>query len=103
MVDLFTAYAILNNSVYEVVKSLNILTPPPEDKRKQEQVRLEEAIFNISERSNRLDNGVIVCHDLTQYINKFYKIHLEENVVPWIDYLIDIDEVIDLTEFGSVI
>ena len=101
MVDICDAYAILNKSVLDVVMSLVQLEPSFEVETRQTPVRLEEATFSVVERYNRLEGSVIVCHDLNQYVNKFYKINLETDSVAWIDYLIERDEVIDLTEFGE--
>lgn len=101
MVDIFDAYRILNKSILDVVNSLVPLKPTFEPETKKTPVRLEEAVFSVAERTNRLEGSVIVCHDLTQYVNRFYKINLETDNVAWIDYLLERDEIIDLTEFGE--
>ena len=51
---------------------------------------------------NRVDDTVVVGHNLTQYVNKFYSIFLDSGEVVMLDYLINVNpENIDLTEFGE--
>ena len=101
MVDVIEAYRILNQSVLDVILSLVPLQPVKMDKP-QELVRLEEAVYSIAEQKKITDGLTVVCHDLTQYINRFYKIQLESGDIAPIDYLIDTNEYdIDFTEFGE--
>lgn len=101
MVDLIDAYQVLNMSILDVINSINPLDDlHVEDK--QVQVRMDEPVFSITDRQKVLNSPVIRCHNLTQYINKFYSIHLDESSTPSIDYLININiSDIDLTEFGE--
>lgn len=101
MVTTYEAYRIINNAILKVandVVPLDVL----ETNDKAYQVRLDEAPFTLTERKDRVDGVVVVGHDLTQYINKFYSISLDSNVEVLFDYLIDIrNHQIDLTEFGE--
>ena len=103
MVNLFDAYRIINNSILRVAKEL-VYLEVEEVEEKAVKIRLEETQFSIAERHERLDGTVIVAHNLNEYINKFYSIHLVESDFAWIDYLIDAKtEQIDLTEFGEFV
>lgn len=103
MVSTMDAFAILNRSVLDVANE-TVLLNTEEIKDKPYQVRLEEAPYSIAERRNRVEGTVVVAHDLTQYVNKFYSIILEANKNAPIDYLIchKVDE-LDLTEFGEYV
>lgn len=100
MVDIYTAYKIINKSVLKVVNDMVVVDiEEPEIQTPVE--RLNEAPFPIAERRRRLQS-VIVGHDLKQYVNKFYSITLDSNEVVPLDYLIQFrPEDIDLTEFGD--
>lgn len=101
MVDIYTAYRILNKSILDVANSVVVLDTLEVDE-KPYQVRLEETTFSISERRNRLEGAVIVAHDLRQYVNRFYSITLDTDRTVLLDYLINIrPEDINLTEFGE--
>lgn len=101
MVDVMDAYSILNKSVLNVLNDLVILDSYDfEDKPVQ--IRLEESAVPISEVHSRLDNGVVVAHNLNHYVNRFYSIFLDSSEVVLLDYLINVNpETIDLTEFGE--
>lgn len=101
MVDYIDAYRIINQSILRVADDLVVLDQI-EFENKPYQMRLEESPFSIAERSDRLNNNVIVCHDLNQYINKFYSINLTGEDSAWIDILLDAHlDFTDLTEFGD--
>jgi hypothetical protein len=101
MVDIMDAYRILNNSVLNVINDLVMLDETEFDD-KPYQVRLEENSVSVSEVHDRLNNLVVVGHNLNQYVNKFYSIFLDSSEVVLLDYLININPVdIDLTEFGE--
>ena len=103
MVDIYTAYQILNKSVLGVADSVVVLDTIEADD-KPYQVRVEEATFSIAERRNRLEGSVLVAHDVNQYVNKFYSITLDTNKTVLLDYLINIrPEDINLTEFGEIL
>lgn len=103
MVDIYTAYRILNKSVLDVANSVVVLDALEVDENPY-QVRLEETAFSISERRNRLEGSVVVAHDVMQYVNRFYSIILDTNRTVLLDYLINIKpEDINLTEFGEVL
>lgn len=103
MVDRIDAYRIVNVSVLRVVNDL-VLLDVMEAVDRPTQVRLEEAVFSISETRERLDGTVVVAHDLSQYANKFYSITLDTSDIVWLDYLVghNISE-INLTEFGEYV
>ncbi len=101
MVDLYDAYRILNGSVLEVINSLVPLSTLDVDEKKY-QVRLEETSVSVTSIHDRLENTVIVAHNLEQYVNRFYSIYLDSSEVVALDYLISVNpENIDLTEFGE--
>lgn len=103
MVDIYTAYRILNKSILDVADSVIILDTIEADE-KPYQIRLEETTFSIAERRTRLEGSVLVAHDVRQYVNKFYSITLDTNKTVLLDYLINIrPEHINLTEFGEVL
>jgi hypothetical protein len=69
---------------------------------KSYQVRLDENLVSVAETHNRLEKTVVVAHNLSQYINKFYSIFLDSSETVPLDYLINVNpEDIDLTEFGE--
>lgn len=101
MVSVMDAYSALNQSVLNVLNDM-VLLDNVEFKDKPYQVRLEENVVSVADTRNRLDNTVIVGHNLMQYVNKFYSIYLDSSEVSLIDYIININpEEIDLTEFGE--
>lgn len=101
MVDLMTAYQVLNKSILKVVDEVNGLDVLEFDNDPY-QVRLEETAIQVSDMNNQVVKSVVVGHNLSQYVNKFYSIYLDSNEVVAIDYLININrEDIDLTEFGE--
>lgn len=103
MVSKISAYAIINKSVLQVAND-TVLLNTEEIQDKPYQVRLEEAPYSIAERRNRLDGVVVVAHDLSQYVNKFYSIILKTKDEVPLDYLIvNRTESIDLTEFGEYV
>lgn len=103
MVNWITAYQIINRAVLAVSSEL-ITLEQLEVETKSNYVRLDESPISISETRKQLDACVVLAHDLTQYVNKFYAINLQEDTSIWIDYLIGhtMDE-IDLTEFGDYV
>lgn len=103
MVDIIDAYRIVNESVLRVAEDCVVLDTL-EYEYKPTQVRLEEAVDSIAETRDRLDKTVVVAHDLSQYVNRFYSITLSTNDTVWIDYLVGhrVEE-IDLTEFGEYV
>ena len=103
MVSIMEAFAIINNSVLQVANDTVILDTE-EIKDRPYQIRLEEASCSIAEKRDRVDGTVVVAHDLTQYVNKFYSIILQAGEEVPIDYLIKhkVDE-LDLTEFGEYV
>lgn len=101
MVDLITAYSILNKSVLNVLNDLVPLTTVDFDNNVY--TRLEEVEPDVTESRQRLNNAVVVAHKLDQYVNKFYIIKLEEANAAAIDLLINVDmSQINLEEFWSV-
>jgi hypothetical protein len=101
MVSIMDAYSILNKSVLNVVNDM-VLLDSVEFVDKPYQVRLDENSVSVSEVHNRLENTVVVGHNLAQYVNKFYSIFLDSSEVVMLDYLINVNpENIDLTEFGE--
>lgn len=103
MVDKFDAYRILNQAVLNVANDL-VQLEVIETHDKPSQLRMEEAVYSVSETRGRLDGTVVVAHDLEQYINRFYSITLNTNDAVWIDYLVGHRiEDIDLTEFGEYV
>lgn len=101
MVSIMDAYGILNKSVLNVINDM-VLLDSVEFEDKPYQVRLDENSVSVAEIHNRLENTVVVGHNLTQYVNKFYSIFLDSSEVVMLDYLININpENIDLTEFGE--
>ena len=103
MVDLMDAYRLVNQSILNVADDLVVLDQI-EIENKPYQLRLESSTCSIAERRDRLNSQVIVCHDLNQYINKFYSINLTSEDTAWLDILIDAHlELTDLTEFGDYV
>lgn len=101
MVTRYDAYRIVNNAVLKVANDVVPLDILETDDKKY-QVRMEEAPFSLTERRERVDGVVVVAHNLTHYINKFYSITLDSNIDVPLDYLINAsNQKIDLTEFGE--
>lgn len=101
MVTKYEAYQIVNNAILRVANDVVPLDILETDDKKY-QVRMEEAPFSLTEKRERVDGVVVVGHNLSQYINKFYSITLESDTVLPIDYLINAsNQKIDLTEFGE--
>lgn len=103
MVDRIDAYRIINESVLKVANDI-VALDYLETTKKPSYVRLEEAVYSVSETRERLDGTVVVAHELSQYINRFYSINLSTNDTVLIEYLIGHRvEDIDLTEFGEYV
>lgn len=99
MVDIITAYKILNKSILRVANDCVMLKPLEIEEKKEIQVRLTDEIFDISKSVSSI-KATVVAHNLSQYVNKFYGIRvLEENSVA-LDELLYKGK-IDLTEFGE--
>lgn len=94
------AYRIINEGILNVANDmvgLDIL----EVEDKQVQYRIQEAVFSLAERRERLV-PVVTAHNLMQYTNKFYSIGLSTTDVCWLDILIDLkQEDIDLSGLGG--
>ena len=96
-------FSILNKSVLNVLDG-TVMIETTEFDDKVPQIRLEETPVSVAEVRERLNNVVVVGHNLTQYINKFYSIYLDSSEIVAIDYLINATkENIDLTGFGEFI
>lgn len=103
MVDLIEAYRVLNQSVCRVADDTVVLNTFDVDDRVVP-LRMEDDTFSVSTIRQRLDGAVVLAHDLSQYVNRFYSITLDSETVPWLEYLIHArDEQINLTEFGECI
>lgn len=103
MVSTIEAYAFVNKGVLQVAND-TVLLNTEEIKDKPYQVRLEEAPYSIAEKRNRIEGTVVVAHDLSQYVNKFYSIMLDGGDSVAIDYLINVrTDDLDLTEFGGYV
>lgn len=101
MVDIMTAYSILNKSVLNVLNDMVPLTVLETDDPVY--TRLEEIEPDVSECRQQVNEAVVVAHKLDQYMNKFYIIKLEEAQSTLIDDLINIDmSKINLEEFWSM-
>ena len=101
MVTLYEAYGIINASILRVANDV-VQLDVMEEESSSYQVRLEEAPFSLTEIRKRVDGSVVVGHDLSQYVNKFYSITLDSNIEVLFDHLININKYqIDLTEFGE--
>lgn len=100
MVNIFDAYRILNQSVLTVIEdsiSLNVL----ELDDKPQIYRMEETSFSISERYDRIA-PVVVAHNISQYVNRFYSIQMESKDICMLDILLNLNrDEVDLREFGG--
>lgn len=88
--DIYTAYAVLDKQISNVIDALNILDPIP-DPVKPDYVRLEESPFILTEEAKRCCD-VVTAHDLNQYKSRFHSIRMEDDVRTWLDKLLEIDE-----------
>lgn len=96
-------FSILNKSVLNVLNDI-VMIETVEFDDKVPQIRLEETPVSVAEVRERLNSAVVVGHNLTQYINKFYSIYLDSSEIVAIDYLINATkENIDLTGCGEFI
>lgn len=103
MVDIITAYRIVNRSIARVAADMVCLDVLETDSSIS-YVRLEEATYSVAEIQQRLDNTVVVAHELSQYINRFYSINMKISDTVWFDDLLwNRAEKIDLTEFGEFV
>lgn len=101
MVDLINAYKIVNQSIMRVFEDL-VPLDTLDVESKPYQIRLDEAVISIADRRDRLQGKSVVCHNLDQYVNKFYSINLTSEDVAWLDILINAHlDFTDLTEFGE--
>lgn len=93
-------YRIVNTSLRDVANdmvALDIL----DVEEKQVQYRVEQAVFSLAERRERL-GAVVTAHNLMQYTNKFYSIGLTSMEPCELDWLIDLkSEDIDLSGLGG--
>lgn len=101
MVSVISAYRIINHCILRVANDL-VGLDVLEVQARSSYVRLEESAYSVAETQERLSDTVVVAHDLSQYINRFYSINLTTNDTVWLNHLIGHRvEDIDLTEFGE--
>lgn len=101
MVSNNTARKILNESILEVINSLNVLEPVADVEKHVELLRVTEAENYITERGKRLNTGVADAYNLSNFRRSFYNIELQNTTNTLFDLLIaKPTHVIDLTEFN---
>lgn len=101
MVSNNTARRILNQSLLNVINSLNVLEPVNEVEKHVDMLRVTEADFYITERGKRLSTGVTAAYNLSSFRRSFYNIELQNTTNTLFDLLIaKPDHPIDLTEFN---
>lgn len=101
MVSNNTARKILNKSLLNVVKSLNVLEPVKDVEKHVDPLRVTEADFYITERGKRLSAGVADAYNLSSFRRSFYNMELQNTTNTLFDLLISKPtHVIDLTEFN---
>lgn len=100
MVDLITAYNIVDKSILNVANDM-VTTETIDFKEEVIPYRLQEIPINLAERNTRI-KAVVVAHDLRQYVQKFYSISMKSSEKCLIDILVDLDDdMIDVSEFGG--
>ena len=81
----------LNKHLLTVAKSINPIVSLRDDKPIA-YIRMEERPYVLTEETKRVCQ-VVTAHNLSQYRNKFYSIKVEEEIVTWLDKLLQIDSV----------
>ena len=101
MVSNHTARKILNESLLEVIQSVNVLEPVKDVEKHVDMLRVTEADFYITERGKRLNTGVAAAYNLSNFRRSFYNIELQNTTKTLFDLLIaKPTHPIDLTEFN---
>lgn len=87
----FRRYLILNKSLEDVAKSINVLEKVEVKPQVIEHVRLTPNPYVVSEATKR-NASVVTAHNLLQYKAKAFAVILQEEIPTWLDALLQIDE-----------
>lgn len=100
MVDIYSAYKILNSSVADLADQINKLEPAEDVRANSDYVRLEEEDFLVTERGKRLASKLTAAYDLSAYRKNFYVIESSVEANSLLEQLMMPIEDLDLTEFS---
>lgn len=92
--DIYTAYGILDKSLLQVIKALNVLEPVKEA-IVVDSIRVEESPLILT-KSAVTSSKVVTAHNLHQYKNDFHKLTLEDDVIVVLDDLLAIDKQVEV-------
>ena len=81
-------YTVLNQSLLDLVHSVNVLKAVPSTSEPVSQIRLKENPYIITTSSKRALNAV-TAHDLNQYRKQIVQIKLNEDIETWHDILLE--------------
>ena len=101
MVNIYSAFSIVNKSVLELSERINKLTPAEDVRVKNDYVRLGEEDTFVTERGKRLASNVAAAYDLTSYRKNFYLIEMGEKTTSMFENMFAPLEELDLTEFNK--
>ena len=89
MVDIYSAYKVLNTSVLNVLQDIIPLTVNEDYEEFDYCPEFEDATIDLASINKRTIKRGIVGHRLPQYVNKFYSISLDNQPETMIDVLLD--------------
>ena len=72
MVNVFTAYHLINESVQQVADCINKITPTPDVRVEEEYQRIPEVDILITERTKRLASKLTAAYNISEYRRQFY-------------------------------
>lgn len=94
--DYCVAIQILDKGLLDLALQTNLLTPVV-DEVDIPYVRIQETRIPVSTETRRICKTVAVAYKLDQYKNKYYGLHLKEDVQTWLDLLVEEKEFVNVT------
>jgi hypothetical protein len=102
MVDYFTALSIVNKSLADLGNNINQLSVAEDVKINNDVVRLGEDETYITEKGDKLNQGVAIAYTLAAYRKNFYLMDMDVESGGVNLYALPIDSIVDcdMTEFN---
>jgi hypothetical protein len=83
-------YTYLKSLMYNTAKIAERIVPlsAPVYDNLTPQIRLEPSTYSLTRESARALRGVVTAHNLSDYMNVFYTLKLEDNEESWLHELV---------------
>lgn len=88
--DIYAAYGVMNKSLAEIVRALNVLEPVKEEVV-VDTLRVEESPPVLTQAVVTAGK-VVTAHNLHQYKNDFHRLRLDDDISVVLDELLAIDK-----------